>query len=271
MAKSYFLCPHYDYPLPPDSPIFLGSIISKPSLPESSLNSTARPSIASAIYSSHKTNWELVRTRAFEGRLGIWAEFLQLSGLGGDLGGEISRNSERGWKFERMDTEFFNPSAEMIEQQVASQTVQRYIVGGRFKRPVYMITGLKMVHGAKVGEKNSKGHGGNAKIGADLTATGAPVTVGPDVEYSVEKGQEVSFDGGSDFVFAYRLTRIKYKRKNLVSEEYTKAALFSSDESQSAPEVQNSQVVIEGLVEPEGNELLGAKIASSIDEEEDEG
>lgn len=83
--KTYFLPPNWDYPPPPAGPLQLGTIITHPITPSRSLNLEALQPIP-RTFQNVKTDWEQTRSQIYEGRFGIWASFLQIVGIGGDIG-----------------------------------------------------------------------------------------------------------------------------------------------------------------------------------------
>jgi len=91
-----------------------------------------------------------------------------------------------------------------------------------------MVTGLKIVRGGKIKSNKARGHGGALSVGVDVTALAAPVEIGPEIEVQTQKGDDVEWGSSDDFVFAYRLGRLKVKKKSaqVKEEEYTKGSLF---------------------------------------------
>lgn len=120
-----------------------------------------------------------------------------------------------------------------LEQTVLGDpSVLAYLRASRLGRnSIYMITGVKIVRGAQVKETIERGFGGDTEVGVDATMVGVPVSVGPKLEASKENKREISFSGSSDFVFAYRLRKIRYREgKPLKQDEYVNGALLGRDE-----------------------------------------
>jgi hypothetical protein len=98
-----------------------------------------------------------------------------------------------------------------------------------------MITAVMIARGAAIGRERARSREAHTKFGVDLTAAGAPgVTVGPDVGASTGRRHKTTAASSSDFVFAYRLSKIQYGRKDVVSgqkmlleKQYTRGAAFS--------------------------------------------
>lgn len=98
------------------------------------------------------------------------------------------------------------------------------------KRPLYIVTGIKAVTGATARTSDAVGKKGRAGVEVDGTLLGgAPVSLRPEAEIERHAGQEISFDGASDFVFAYRVQKIKISRKGEAShEDYSKRAMLDA-------------------------------------------
>ena len=61
------------------------------------------------------------------------------------------------------------------------------------------------------------------QLGVDGTVVGVPLGLGPNVGVSCSRTQGISFDGASDFVFAFPLRGIIYsKRQGIVHREFSK-------------------------------------------------
>ena len=64
-------------------------------------------------------------------------------------------------------------------------------------------------------------------VGIDGTTFGVPSGAGPQADLESSHSETISFDGGSEFVFAFRLREIRYTaRKGIVQREFTKGALY---------------------------------------------
>ena len=91
-----------------------------------------------------------------------------------------------------------------------------------------MITGIKTVTGAAVTVSKSKGQGVSASVGVDGTLVGVPVTIGPEVGYETSKGSQASFKNSSCVVWAYQLMKVRVKKGEVLSKEFTRGALFEN-------------------------------------------
>jgi hypothetical protein len=122
-TKTYLLVPHHDYPA--GGPIVLGSIISDPLDPGDSLNQDNRVYILpNTIYTGHKTNWEHTIEHIEDGRVGVWAQCVNILGLGGGIGASFDMKTYDHYKFDDLETTYFYPRQAYVEEAVKRR---RYI------------------------------------------------------------------------------------------------------------------------------------------------
>jgi hypothetical protein len=152
-------------------------------------------------------------------------------GAGADASVNWDRSNSEIYEVNCLETTFFNPveAKTYLNGVLKAAAVQEYIEAGWGRRkPVYIITGLKIARGAKAKSSQTRGHGGALSIGLDGTALAAPVEVGPEFELQREKKTGVEWGSSDDFVFAYRISRLKLKKgkETAEEEEYRKGALY---------------------------------------------
>ncbi|KAL6720846.1 hypothetical protein ACLMJK_002771 [Lecanora helva] len=224
IGKTYFLAPTRD--CPPSGPIALGNIIASPSTPEEALNSSPIEPLP-PIHESYKGDWRADLSRYKRGKIGIWTKFLQVLGVGVDVSVNFITGDLDIYQFNRIDTKFFVPSREYVEQSVSTPEVQDFVAKSKFRANIYMITGIKIARGASIASSKLRDRGINLQFGIDGTSAGIPFAAGPDIELGTGRGQDISFNTSSDFVFAFRLREIMYsKKKGIEHREFRKGALF---------------------------------------------
>jgi hypothetical protein len=123
-------------------------------------------------------DFKLSRSELYSGRIGIWATFLQVVGVAGDLSYEQKRDSSEAYHCASLETDHFVPDDKHIFDSLQNKEVKAYISASWWKKPVYMITGLKTAKGFKVTTSESQHRGGNGKAGLDGTAAGGAAQVG---------------------------------------------------------------------------------------------
>ena len=235
--KSYILAPTLESP--PEGAILLGNIIASPDAPEVNLNKRIPNQCMEnmKILEAHKRGWKNEQGAHHNISGGVFAQFLQMIGLGGDIDGGHRGSSHHRISAEQMDIYWFNPDVTDIERSIEDSGVKEYLNFNNYRRPVFLITGLMIARGASAVHQWMKDGFLHTKFGVELTAIGAPVTVGPKASSTSGSDREIAFDQTSDFVLAYRLTRIKCTRTARVSsKEHTVGALYGMNPERYSPQ-----------------------------------
>ena len=136
-----------------------------------------------------------------------------------------------------METSFFEPTEEYLKAAVNVPPVARALEKQNYKKPLFMITGLKVVRGASKAVSTKK-----LKLGGDLTAQGDMTVVGaPGVAPGMSMGldqdgsEHIEWESAEPYVFAFRLREIYYRRgTELESEAHTAGALYSLENEKKA-------------------------------------
>jgi hypothetical protein len=270
LKKTYFLAPNFDYP--PGGLIALGDIITDPTEPENSLNEGDRVEIpASLIQYSVKTDWQTTREKLHEGKIGIWASFLQMLGIGGDIGANRMNAMLDQFKFDSMESQYFRPDDAYIEKSLQNAEVQGYIEGTRHRKAIYMITGLRIVQGASGSVGTKKGHGVTAILGVDGSPAGVPIAAGPKMELSSTISENTSFSGSSDYVYAYKLLQIRSRKgEKPAKKEFTEKAELYNDDHEEGDRADGLHEAWEIAELETGEEFPNAEVSSVADEDGEE-
>lgn len=171
--------------------------------------------------------------------------------------------------FDRLETVQFFPQEDYIRTCVEAGAVRRFLEKSRYNKPVYIITGLKVVRGASAKTLAGRSVGGSLGVEIDGTVWSggsAPVSGGPEISATVSRRQGTSWDGSSDFVLAYRVRKVKVSKKGAVrkAEDYTTGAMLGQDAAEmERPEL---DILVEDLDATEGAE--GFVIEEAMDGEE---
>ena len=228
-SRTYILAPTRD--TPPDGPICLGNIVASHKDPEEKENhNPPRERLGdNRTYSARKSGWSDIDTARQTVEGGFFAKFLSVFVFGGEASLRHVRYSSTSLSAAFMDTYWFNPTKQYIEESIQDPGVKSYIEENKWRNPVYMITGLMIVRGASASKSAMAEKGIHTQFGVDITA-GVPLTLGPKLDLETSREQTMLFDHASDFVLAYRLRKIKVKQSGTVkSKQYSKGALYDSD------------------------------------------
>jgi hypothetical protein len=232
-SPTYIPSPSWD--IPADSKtVVLGRLIKDPKNPESKIaKSDIVPIQQSDIYDGDKTDWETTLEQVRSGNVGFWVKCMQI--IGGGLSFSQIKSSMEKHKFEHLETKYFLPDDEYFSQVLEDAGAKAYLHVHRGKQPIYLITGIKIARGASVVTESSRDQSVKGDLKVDLTTVGAPVDLGPDASLRSEEKKGISYGGSTDYIFAYRLTRIKKKEGQTEPkiESYVKGAVYGKGEQSS--------------------------------------
>ncbi|KAG4433983.1 hypothetical protein IFR05_010532 [Cadophora sp. M221] len=245
----------------PGRSLSLGQILTKPFEPSLPLFPDGPLPIPEAsINRSHQTGVKSSSRTALGVSFGLWAEADPLP-VSGNVGGKHETSHEQEWEFEKLEGEMTVPRQADVQAALEKPEIVAHLqrIKFDFRKRLYMITGVRIARGARYGSKDSKTRGGNAKIMVDLTAAGVPVKVGPEVDVTRENSGAYSFEGASDFVYAYRVCEVHYG-KSVYTKPYNKGDSFaggknSGEEGESQDDVDDEddekplQILVEKIAE----------------------
>lgn len=233
ITKTYIPAPNWDIPAT-STIVTLGAIIKDPRNPESVVKSHKVITIPDeAIQHCGKASWTTTSTEILAGKLGLWAQCLQMVGVGGDASFSGLKSALEEHKFDELETKYFVPETVdgYLEACVKSDYVHAYFEATGFRKPLFMIVGIKIAKGAKVASEMKREIEGEAKVGVDLTALAAPVTLGPEGSLKRTRERSVKWAGSTDYIFAYRLVKIRCKKGgNFGIDDCNKGAVFGRDD-----------------------------------------
>ncbi|PVH85639.1 hypothetical protein DL98DRAFT_557564 [Cadophora sp. DSE1049] len=218
----YFYAPTWDFP--PEGPIKLGNVITSIKTPERALF-TAPPDLASTT-SSTKSSVTFSREKLRSGGFSIVTNFLSVLGLDVTLAANNTNKTSEVFTFESVETTQFVPTEGYFQTAISSPAVHRYLEKSRLRKSVYVITGVKVVRGANSSGKSGRERGVGGEVGVSVDGTIwsgglVPVGGGPSISSQHERKATESWEASSDFVFAFRVSKIGVKIKKRGAEEET--------------------------------------------------
>ncbi|TQS33211.1 hypothetical protein Golomagni_06453 [Golovinomyces magnicellulatus] len=228
----YFYAPSWDYP--PDGPIKLGNVITSVKKPHRPLFCNPPPE-DSGIFKTDKSKVQYTKEKLRTGKFSILTKFLSVLGFGVDIGADVDNSDAETFVFETLETAQFTPTSSYVQKSIEASNVRQFLELSRYRKPVYIITGIKVVKGGQAITTKSRSRG--AKLGVEVDGTiwtggAVPVDGGPGVEGTVGNKYNSKWEGGSDFVFAFRVSKvwISDKKNQVVNEdEYLKGAMLGND------------------------------------------
>ncbi|KAJ5100695.1 hypothetical protein N7456_006747 [Penicillium angulare] len=213
-------------------PLHLGSIIRSTSAPQYPLNRASIVAIADAFPPVFETDWKKTVSAETGLGLGVYAQFLQLATGGLPLGPEVnvenSKKTAKIFAFDTVTTLAFEPTLTYVEEAIKAPAVQTWLKEPRQKfalfSELFVVTGIKLVKGAQIKYSTAKSTNVSGNFGIDVTALGT--TFGPKGHWSSMSDDVAEFNRESEFVFAFRVKRLKFGRR-LKLGEYNKGAFMT--------------------------------------------
>ncbi|KAJ4302952.1 hypothetical protein N0V90_001843 [Kalmusia sp. IMI 367209] len=267
-TKTYFLCPTSDFiHPPPKGSLCLGSIIRSTSTPQFPLNEANIVPVANENPPVVESDWKKTISADTSLGLGVYAQFLQLAtgglGLGPEVDVEKSNRTAHMFAFDKVTTVSFEPTSQYVQDAVKASAVQAWLrePKQRFAPVVslFLITSMKFVKGAKIRYSTSSSTAVTGNIGVDVAPLG--MTLGPKGHWSSTNDDETEFDRESEFVFAFRVKRLKFGRR-LKVEEYNRGAFLAIGEDGHGDE----SILLEDV---DGSDIENARLVPDLTENGD--
>jgi hypothetical protein len=222
-TKTYFLCPTSDFIHPPPTgPLCLGSIIRSTSTPQFSLNGTNIVAVSNENPPVVESDWKKTISAQTSLGVGVYAQFLQLvtGGLGLGPNVEHSNRTAHTFAFDSVTSLSFEPTSQYVEEAVKAPAVQTWLrePKQRFSPVVslFLVIGLKLVKGARIRYSTSGSTAVTGNMDIDVIPLG--MTFAPRGHWSSMNDDETEFSRDSEFVFAFRVKRLRFGRKLQVEE-----------------------------------------------------
>ncbi|KAJ4136565.1 hypothetical protein NW768_004182 [Fusarium equiseti] len=258
---AFHLCPDFHIPPPPNGHLELGSMLRGLDLNSvySPLDGCDPVEIPDAQLKpiSEKTGFSrtLKELRGTEGS--IWAKIFGSDRLGATFSFLRKRENDESLTVDKLLVQYFIPTPEYMKNALEIDNVALHINTTKRTKPVYLVTGLMWVEGAKL----SKVHSSQSKVGgeAGVTDPHTGTTVGGSVAYEGEESVSSSFDGATPFILGIRVRKIWWDRDGVRREEEDIVGATLSDRKN------RSKDVVEGLRFLD-DEVVNAAGQSTVDE-----
>lgn len=200
-------------PAPPDSPMALGRVIDNKLNPLRCLNIHDSINIlAESVYKDRKTEWCHEAELQSSGKRSVWGRFIYgIYGLwvGGDTETRFDSSMLSNYVFSILETTFFEPDDDYIAKTMRAPSLENFLDASRYKKPVYLITGLKIARGVRATSKTVSGaeRHTTANTGPLMGLEGSR-PFGGDIGKSSRQSVADCFAGSTDIVIGYRLRKI---------------------------------------------------------------
>ncbi|KAJ4321009.1 hypothetical protein N0V84_005590 [Fusarium piperis] len=203
---AYIRAPNLDYE--PDKAIRLGHIWRSPRDPGSFCGQPLAIPRGMETNYTYKAPWSIGKGRSTRGSVGVWAKFLQVVGVTAQANFNWNNADDMSHTFARLDTYSIEPTPEYLKASIEAVAKEAAMKGEH----LYMITGVKVARGAVGTIFSSRTVGAKGRVGASGASQGVDAEGGPYFDASRNEYSDVSYGESSDFVFAYRVREIRYRK-----------------------------------------------------------
>ena len=261
--KTYLRSPNDDYA--PDNNIQLGYVWRDPRDPGSFIGAPVPIPDDVKINHTFKGSWSIDLSRESHGKLGLWAKIAQLP-VSAEARTQWDNAEDGAYKIPTMDTYSIEPTPAYVKSSVASVS-QEIIKSGD---NLYMITGVKIARGGEGSNSESRNFSTANKVGVETTAAGPPLEAGGELSYSRAAHNSQGFGSTGDFVFAYRVREIFYKKGILQTKEYNKGAVLGDDKVPLASSQGDVDFIIEDAEIGDDDVEVDGELHSFVDDDGEE-
>lgn len=211
----------------PNTTITLGKLICNPAIPEGPPYLAPALPIPPNATSEFNYPWTREVSHQRSGTIGLFASLMANFGVGGDASVQFERQQKSRVEVERLQTVKFEPEDEYLERTLNLPANLRFLKETRFRKSVYVVTGVKVAYGGRTSRSNAKAFGGEGSIGLTPAVPGLELGPKAGLNQKIEESEDVG--GAVDFVYAFRLNKVHYsrRRERFVQEKFTKGAVFS--------------------------------------------
>jgi hypothetical protein len=164
-------------------------------------------------------------------------------GFDAELGIDHRKSETSILAFDNLTTQSFEQSEAYVPAAVKAASVQHYMrksILGR-RKPVYLVTGTRIVSGAKIKYTHSNSFTATARAEVDGTVAAVQVKIGPSAHWTKKANDETEFDRLSEFLFAFRV-KVSYKHGEVVGEDHKEGAFLGYDGMRKRPRPLKSRI-----------------------------
>ncbi|KAF5645877.1 uncharacterized protein FTJAE_2307 [Fusarium tjaetaba] len=165
---------------------------------------------------------------------------LLVSALDGIIGGNASLHRGRHdgdvYRIDNVETTHFYPEDDYYEKCLQLHQVERFNKKFKYKKPIYLITGLKVAHRASITMGSGRQTGGNTEANVQVPTVPVDLEVGAQAGASSSSEVVSSFTKPDAFILAIQVRKIYHKRAflsgetKLVTETVVKGAVLVDDD-----------------------------------------
>lgn len=203
--------------------------------------------------------------------IGLGATIMSFLPFG--IRGQYSASDGKLFEIERVESRLLEPSDSYVQKTLTKPSVREYLAAKYYKKPLYMIVGVKVGRNARILQGRFNLTGGTVSADVPISLSGIPVDPSVDASITTSRFQGVQRQLPDSFVFAYRLREVRYSIKVHLSQlgrTLTRGARlhsfdssgFMADAEEGLEENGPSEVEFDGLSESDAvtENILGGNV-----------
>lgn len=140
----------------------------------------------------------------------FWAD-LNPFPAGADTGINFENSNTLSWHFDSLKSTQISPTRQYVQDLMEHGEVPGYLRTFRWDKRVFIVTGVTIAEGARMVKSDLQSAGAYASVTGDLSGAGLS-TAGGAVEFESNKSRMEELGGTSNFVLAYSLNEIFYRK-----------------------------------------------------------
>ncbi|KAJ9133330.1 hypothetical protein NKR23_g10838 [Pleurostoma richardsiae] len=221
MVKTYVLAPNFA--TAPDGAIKLGHVLKN--LTEFvAVNRNSIVPISNPNPVDIKDGFTATRAKLLSGELGFFAKVLALVGIGVGASIFYHKSSSDVLSFAKLVTVTFDPTDDYIAETMKLADINIFLANTEYKKPLYLITGLKIGQQGSMQSMTTTAIGGGAEAAAG--PPGLPVEAGARLNVARATQEGIAFTNSTDFIVAFRVRKVTFKHGEPRHQAYDSKAVM---------------------------------------------
>ena len=198
----------------PDGNLRLGQILAKPKDPAHVLQPCGPLPVHEGIQPevTRRYNASIHDSNELSAQFSTWTDLGYIP-VQFKVGSAKQRSQNLDWHFDKLESRTISPDLAYVNKAMRYGDVEESLKNWKnpFKRRVYMVTGVRIVSGARLQRRKAVS---TKYIGAAEGATpDLSISAGTHASFDASATESEEFDRASDFIFAYRLNEVHYRGK----------------------------------------------------------
>ncbi|QYS93022.1 hypothetical protein H0G86_000412 [Trichoderma simmonsii] len=236
----------------------IGQVLGKPFQPESALMPRGPLPVPKDVIvdETEDKNVSISSESDLKVMFRMWAELNPVP-VTGETNIHVDRSDSASWHFDSLKSQQITPPLTYVQDSMEHDEVPNYLKKWRWDKRVFIVTGVTVAEGATTAIKNARAAGFKASASGDPSGTGSG-GLGMAGELETNSSNEETTDESSNFVFAYSVNEVYYRRMT--------HAPFRKGEVQSVGDDDRTEIQ-----DGETGAMIETVVVDDIDEEPYEG